>query len=105
MSTEIAAVLRDAKALIDTPEKWIKGHSRKVVNGVTCHCADGAVWSLTHLDPLDLNYFPAVRALSVAATGRAIADGHVWFNDRQSTTHADVMALFDRAIAAEEAGQ
>ncbi len=83
-----------ARALIDTPEKWHKGGWGK--DG--CFCAVGAVREVTR-----------TSAYSVWATGACIAleaaieDGPrdvPSFNDRETTTHADIMALFDRAIEA-----
>lgn len=81
-----------AKALIDTPDKWIKHAFER--DG--CFCAVGAV-----------------RTVQKAETGRALdalyeaADelcgrGVMRFNDAENTTHADIMALFDRAIAAQD---
>ena len=77
-----------AKALIDTPEKWGKGNGR-VSPQAPRLCVLGA----------------CRRDADVA---HALADalpndwgGHLvhQFNDHPSTTHADIMALFDRAIA------
>lgn len=86
-----------AKALIDTPEKWGKGP-----DGLNCPaqgaCAMNACASLpppaawyatlalqAELPSGDWNE----RMLPVAA-----------YNDDPATTHADIMALFDRAIEA-----
>lgn len=77
-----------AKALIDTPEKWIKGELSK--NG--CYCALGAVQRASNYN---------VRTKD--ALYDALPDvGIMTFNDDPNTTHSDIMALFDRAIAAEE---
>lgn len=97
--TNIAQVLRDARALIDTPDKWTKG---KFENG-GCYCALGAVAKVCGFDPRNawLGEMDAVhRALdaSLPFGFEATPD----FNDHRNTTHADVMALFDRAIAAAE---
>lgn len=87
MSIETANALRAAKARIDTPGKWCK-HQGDNGNG-RC-CAFGAAWSSS----------PALRALREALPegNRSIAG----YNDAPTTTHADIMALFDRAIAVEE---
>jgi len=90
-----------AKALIDTPEKWRKGPNFYVGK---CHCAmtaageairDGGNWQ---------DRAVAIRLAMVDALPepfRSLNHFHVIdFNDHPATTHADVMALFDRAIAA-----
>ena len=91
MSAASAEKLRRAKSLIDTPDKWIKGDRVRVVNNQRCYCAVGA------LEMAGARFRPLVRALPGGSY--TIVD----FNDAPTTTHADVMALFDRAIAAEEA--
>lgn len=80
-----------AKALIDTPEKWGKG-SLEPRPG--CYCALGALWEVGENSPLTpergvlRKYLPA---------GFHNIPG---YNDHPDTTHADIMALFDRAIGA-----
>ena len=83
-----------AKALIDTPEKWCKG----AYEHLGCYCALGALGMAEKGSPtrysLDgmrgLRVWVQLPFTSVSA-----------FNDDPTTTHADVMALFDRAIAAQ----
>lgn len=92
----LANDLRAARALIDTPEKWGKGSG---------------------LEPPDEPKFCALSAAHKANRGNWDAVGDAlqaalpddwkgWFifdfNDHPDTTHADMMALFDRAIAAAE---
>jgi len=86
-----------AKALIYTPDKWIKGS----FNFHGCRCAMGAMfsvlgstgeWSQSREDSL----LSAVTEALPENWGGNI----VGFNDSSYTTHADVMDLFDRAIAA-----
>lgn len=99
-----AEALAAARKLIDTPEKWcqnsyattIKGRpTRPLDASAKCFCSAGACLVAT-----GNLYSPARDALDrlVAETHRSV----VTFNDHHSTTHADVMALFDRAIAGEE---
>lgn len=87
-----------AKALIDTPEKWCKG----IHAGQNC-----AMWALAEAAPMaNYRWIEAAEALRKAAPRRPHGDYGcpvVAFNDAPTTTHADVMALFDRAIAAAEA--
>ena len=84
-----------AKALIDTPEKWMKGGFWDEKR--TCFCVAGALRETeTKLGEFRRDMWRLViEALPEWAAGY-IPD----FNDAPETTHADVMALFDRAIAA-----
>lgn len=59
----------------------------------TCWCAIGAIDSVTGNE--NNASHGAVTVLDSALEGREIAD----FNDDPATTQADVLALFDRAIA------
>lgn len=77
-----------AKALIDTPEKWCKG-TMQIVRSVppyNSYCAVGACRSFAASDALTEELPEGFYMLSV-------------YNDHPTTTHADVLALFDRAIA------
>jgi hypothetical protein len=103
-------VLVAARALIARPEAWTQGAlARTVENGVassvgdfaTCWCAEGAVVKVGgdeiwhEVEGGRCLYEQTLDALRVAAGGIAIHR----FNDTHS--HADVLAAFDRAIAAE----
>jgi len=110
MSKETADLIRKARARIGTPEKWGKGN---YFSELPC------------CDLSDLKSFPdgcpaCALGASAWATGSAevttvdealtasLPNGFDYvddFNDHPDTTHADVMALFDRAIATEEASQ
>lgn len=91
-----------AKALIDTPEKWCK--NKPAWNGQKCAEAAVATATAGH------DYRPSLAALCKAlppafmGAGNAVyafTNGAISrFNDSPSTSHADIMALFDRAIAA-----
>lgn len=90
-------VLIAAKALIDTPGKWCKG-AYKSNDGR--YCAVGAADAVA----------PASTATRVVVYDALFDAMPRWyrsrkyiaskFNDARRTTHADVMAWFDRAIAA-----
>lgn len=91
-------VLRAARALVDTPEKWTQGVYATDSDGNTvppedddavCFCLSGALW---HADPD--GPWGAYEAVGVAVRRNVIA-----FNDDEATTHADVLAGLDRAIA------
>lgn len=100
MSKTLAADLRAARALIDTPEKWVKYRW-----GVSGHyCAAGALREALGFEILpkgmvDSSFWshPAVKEV-VGQTPYGI----VAFNDDPATQHSDVLAVFDRAIAAAE---
>lgn len=83
-----------ARALIDSPEKWGKGSPRPF----GCLCAMDALSRGVDLQP---SRFVAARAALTASLKRG-AKHVAQFNDWPSTTHADIMALFDRAIDAAE---
>ena len=76
---------------------WTKGMFRR--NG--CVCAMGAVlWVVDSDDDEGIDREDeAIRALEAALPVCDVST-LVGFNDREATTHADVLALFDRAIAA-----
>jgi hypothetical protein len=85
-----------ARALIDTPEKWIKG---TFSNDNGCFCALGAVDKALGL-PMGDDGGKTEQALYEALP--PFVSGVADFNDAPTTFHADIMALFDRAIAAQE---
>lgn len=85
-----------ARALIDTPEKWHRGSMRS--DG--CVCAMGAVADITKAAGRtgwisETREYKALRAVLPRAFNHVPA-----FNDDPATTHADIMDLFGRAIAA-----
>ncbi len=89
-----------ARALIDTPEKWGKGPDRD------CFCAVDALTDVayeTDFDDADHHllgrFLPVDYAPDPSDWNCPVAQ----FNDDPATTHADIMALFDRAIAAQDA--
>lgn len=87
-----------ARALIDTPEKWGKEHYEPRPG---CFCVSGALAKVYGVDPNPQNCEagPEYRAL-YAAVPNGPWSGPVNYNDHPDTTHADIMALFDRAIEA-----
>jgi hypothetical protein len=91
-----------AKALIDTPEKWGKGSGlrgplrpQRCAIHAACDMSAGSLWRE------DAVVDALTAALPTGFLGRllALAD----YNDDPSTTHADIMDVFDRAINAAEA--
>lgn len=92
-----AEQLRAAKALIDTPERWTQcGRFREFRGATECFCAWGA------LDRATSRHGEALGWLELAIPTDATLPA---FNDDPRTTHADIMKLFDDAIALAEAAQ
>lgn len=98
-SVSAADVLRSARARIATPETWTKGTAARNLTGhdvaanskeAVCWCAMGALWADGPLASRVGTSF-----LRAAIDGVAVAK----FNDGPDTTHADILALYDRAIA------
>lgn len=100
-------VLVAARELISVPERWTRGSYARDIDGrqrgaksdyATCWCASGAIERVAG----DATFFglqdKAWKALA-SLSGGSVAT----FNDDQRTTHADVLELFDRAIADERA--
>lgn len=101
--------LVDARALIATPETWGKGADAcdffRDRSGVLRagsvlgqkrdrYCPHSAVIAATTA--------PLVASLAIARLNKIAPGGNATvFNDAPETTHAEVLALFDRAIAAE----
>jgi hypothetical protein len=97
-------ILRAARAKIERPECWTKGTPARNKSGrrvlpssrsATCWCSLGALgavalaWSRAEHFLVDAIPHPYVSSI-------------ITYNDAGSTTHADILALFTRAIAAAE---
>lgn len=87
-----------ARALIDTPEKWIRDR----IENAGCFCAMGAIAEATRTQrggvwTSETAEYAALRDALPEGGTRSVPT----YNDNRSTTHADIMALFDRAIEAE----
>lgn len=82
---EIRRVLIDARALIDTPDKWYKKDMPCKTNS---KCINTAI---SNTSMFRMEYFEALGFNSLVA---------VWdFNDDPNTTHEMMLARFDKAIA------
>jgi hypothetical protein len=90
------AVLRAARDLLTPPGAWIQG--RYANDDLTCFCLLGALGMADKGRPTD-PYFPVKDAIE---SHLPACEGHisVW-NDEPGRTQADVLALLDRAIAAQ----
>lgn len=115
-------ILRKARKLIADPEHWTQGsYAREAQNGASttiasdrarCFCSIGALERAAFdtsgyrllWNPRQVGSYRAARACLFDALAD-IAPSFpvvVSFNDDLDTTHADVLALFDRAIALAE---
>ena len=102
-------VLKAARALIDTPEKWTKGNYARdesgrptpyESDGACQFCAVGAVKRAAM--PADLSAaWRAEDLLSDTAWGMYNMT-IVSFNDRADTKHAQVLKVYDKAIKVAE---
>jgi hypothetical protein len=99
----VADTLRAARKLIKPVGRWNKGSlARTAKRGgflcsalsadATCWCAEGAVVAVTRA--FDHPAFDVLR--------QAIGGDIAQFNDARSTTHRDILAAFDKAIALAE---
>lgn len=97
-----AEILRKARALIDTPEKLARGVYARDAKGkavppyspdAVCYCVVGAI--------MRVGGFGDRIAAGIAALTRAVIGPVPTWND--VSTHAEILAGFDRAIALAEA--
>jgi hypothetical protein len=96
-------ILIAARAKIERPEAWTKGRYARDKNGegtipnsrhAVCWCAIGAVHAASPSDTA-----PALTQLNRFVPG---GEATYTYNDFPETTHAEILALYDRAIAAED---
>ena len=93
----VADVLRRARALIDSPEKWCKGALYR--DGA--RCVWGALDGIRTGEPTPFRKAEAgATYITRAIGGRNIAS----WNNAPERTHAEVLAAFDRAIKLAERG-
>ncbi|MCA3080557.1 MAG: hypothetical protein ING71_17415 [Rhodocyclaceae bacterium] len=92
--------LKAARQLISDPAKWTHGWLARDADGNVSHIGekDAACWcsmgAIFHVDgPERPNSYAALQLLGAAIGGKSVAR----FNDTR--THAEVLALFDAAIA------
>jgi hypothetical protein len=117
MQEDLLKVLESARARIDRPEQWCKEWAAldaedqpvRPTAGSACKwCAEGAVrWAMiTHFSDLEYSETISLKLAAFDAVAEAATqEGELTylvpseFNDREDTTHADVLAAFDKAIA------
>ena len=95
---KIADMLRRAKASLDTPDKWWQRGCmgrRRIAQSSRCalvaidKAGEGAEWV-------------SAGTVFAEAVGLKYASEIPRWNDAETTTHADLMAAFDKAIALAE---
>ena len=107
--TELLKNLRAVRAQIATQDRWTKGtfsrdqrgnYTKPISRTATCWCLLGAIEAV---EPVSAkNTWEITGALHNQLEN--LGDGFCLaiFNDDPATTHADIIALIDRAIASEE---
>lgn len=90
--TQLAEDLRAARGLIDTPEKWTGASILDVLFDAT-----GSWYRGSHPRVLAM-----CAALDSLLDGSSKTGARPYIEYVESHTHADIMALFDRAILAAE---
>lgn len=98
--------LKAARKLIEEPECWTQGSMARDAAGnalgfrspdAVCYCALGA------LDSVIREQHPSERFVKARMLLEQVCGEYVEsVNDSPNTTHADVLAMFDRAIALAE---
>ena len=100
----VADDLRAARALIDSPDKWAKGpgtwgEGRACASQALQHMGTEPPDAIARALPFRWKLWQWLRGRwSILSSTNIIR-----FNDNPRTTHADIMALFQRAIDAAEA--
>lgn len=105
MTKTVVEILKEAKSLIDTPEKWTKEtYARSTSGGVisehedgaVCFCSLGAFFRVAKSADvvyMDSGWDILIKAVKlIKPTAYSVAT----FNDNH--THAEVMAMWDKAI-------
>lgn len=104
----MASVFRAVKRLLSNEDKWIKGSTARtyrmgpsvVANNplATCFCFVGAINRVAK-DGTTLNNLTVSMAGSIARLmSLDTTESVITYNDRRTTTHADIMELCDLGI-------
>ena len=101
----VREVLVNARELISKPEAWTKRSYARSAGGdpvvpyspkAACWCVSGAI----SISGRDITVRWAARDAILFAAGTSVMDVPTW-NDAPERTHAEVLAVFDKAIEAE----
>ncbi len=99
MSKQTADDLRAARKLIEMPDHWQKGDDF----ADNCYCAATAICRGYDTNHDHARYTECRDALCRAIGLKTGAAPPIWgWNDAPERAHAEVLAAFDKAIAAEE---
>lgn len=107
----VADILIRARGLIDEPSKWHKGHFTADNKGnyvadfnssrVASRCVRCALIMAVGIDykggQTDINNHPVLGPIEDFLLASSSFKNLATLNDAEETTHADIMALFDRA--------
>ena len=103
---DILNILVTARNLITDSSHWTKGllardsQGREIdynSNEATCWCISGAIFKVMgYIGTSNPNMLIHNTLKKYLPPGFTVT---VYFNDHEATTHADIMALFDRTIA------
>jgi hypothetical protein len=95
--TKAGNLLREAKALIADPKDWTQEGVYKTPEG--CLCSAGAITKAVVLSNTAFSVTnDACDAIKECVRNLTPYLNITTYNDRPSTTHADIMNLFDAAI-------
>ena len=107
MTNKVKQALIDAKELISTPERWTQYAWSRTADGVSagsftedavCWCSIGAIRHVTKDSPYQVT--GVARVLLDQEANSLGYETAIEYNDEH--THAEVMALFDKAIVRAE---
>lgn len=97
MNPQLIADLEAAKALIATPDNWVQVYPGTHAGSGKCECITTSLSKATSTWDYSNERF---RCAIVALGFEGAREAWAW-NDAPERTHAEVMALFDKAIATE----
>lgn len=94
--TPALALLRAARAKIEDPRNWVKHvpNDDESERGLVC-AMSSVSYARSRYEPFLV--YEALNALSTSLPDRRWNGDVAYFNDAPETTHADILALFDRA--------
>lgn len=101
----VVEILKKAREIINSERAWTKrSYIGDRTDGSQCYCAFAALQTAAISLGATNNGGPGFEADCAVrdALDPAFRRSIVTFNDSESTGHADILALFDRAIAALE---
>jgi hypothetical protein len=102
VQSEELAILDGVIELLREPKHWCQGVNATGPIGARSFCLMGAVFQIGMGDPCPDREITKVVSRLLIALNRGVpsyAHGAVAFNDRETTRHADVVALLTRVRA------